>query len=84
MVKVWNLPTRISHSLLIFFVIVAFLTEDFERIHESAGFIILAIVMFRISYGLKTKNEYEKLSSYFYSPSKIIRFIFIDGLKKGA
>ncbi len=75
MVKIWSLPTRISHSLLVFFVAVAFLTEDFELIHEFAGFVILAVVIFRLYYGFTSKNSYEKISSFFYAPNKIFSFI---------
>ncbi len=75
MIEVWSKPIRIFHSLLIMLIITAFLTEDFKKIHEVVGYMILSLIIFRIIYGLITKNIYEKLSSFFFSPKEILLFI---------
>jgi len=66
MIQVWTLPIRIFHFLLVISVITLFLTDDFKRIHEIAGFSVLFLIIFRLIYGLTTKNKYEKLSGFFH------------------
>lgn len=71
---VWTRPIRIFHLSLVILVISLFLTEDFELIHEIAGFGVLFLILFRIIYGLNTENEHEQLSGFFHSPKDIISF----------
>jgi cytochrome b len=71
---VWNQTIRIFHFLLIISIVSAFLTEDFEKIHEVIGFFVLFLILFRLFYGIFTKNRFAKLSEFFHSPKAIFRF----------
>jgi cytochrome b len=72
---VWNKTIRTFHSLLILSILVAFLTEDFEVVHEVVGFFILLLILFRLTYGIFTKNRFAKISEFFHSPKNIFSFI---------
>jgi cytochrome b len=75
-IEVWSLKTRVFHTLIVFSVFVAFLTEDFEKIHQIAGYTILFLLIFRIYYSFRNGNKFEKLSQFFHSPKAISSFLF--------
>jgi len=75
MIQVWSSPIRSFHILLILSILTLFLTEDFKKIHEITGLFVLFLIIFRITYGIITKNRYEKISTFFYGLSDIYKFI---------
>jgi cytochrome b len=52
-VKVWDLPVRVMHWLLIVLIVVSWLTAEFDLLplHHLSGYLILALVMTRIVWG---------------------------------
>jgi cytochrome b len=51
-VKVWDLPLRIAHWSLAASVLIAWFTANvFDTVHEIAGYIALALVVFRLVWG---------------------------------
>ncbi len=55
-VKVWDLPVRIGHWALVVLVAIAMATGEDEglilRIHLAVGYLVLAIVVFRLGWGV--------------------------------
>lgn len=56
LVVVWDLPTRLFHWLLVALVTTSFVTVEIGgnamRIHEWSGFAILALLLFRVGWGI--------------------------------
>ena len=54
-VRVWDLPVRVFHWLIVGLLVVSFVTGhvggNAMRIHELSGFSILTLVLFRLSWG---------------------------------
>jgi len=70
--QVWDLPIRLFHWLLVISFIVAYLTGDDESIlHVNAGYIILALVLFRIIWGF-IGTKYARFKDFIYSPAEIL------------
>jgi cytochrome b len=52
LVKVWDLPTRLFHWMLVVSFFTAYLTEDdYLSIHTKAGYTIIGLLCFRIMWG---------------------------------
>lgn len=52
---VWSLPTRLFHTLLVIFVLISYITaewEDYLNIHAAFGFSLLALLAFRAVWGV--------------------------------
>ncbi len=45
---VWSLPTRVFHWLLVFYIFIAFMSDEFMRLHFSIGIGIFILIIFRI------------------------------------
>ena len=75
-IQIWDLPTRIFHWLLV--VCVAFLvfsgeTGNLFDWHQTAGIIVLSLVIYRILWGFLGSTT-ARFSNFFYSPSQIIAY----------
>ncbi len=82
-VRIWDLPTRLFHWSLALLVIGAIVTE---RIGGSAidwhfriGYAVLALVLFRLVWGL-IGSRYARFASFLFSPATI--FSYVSGRKK--
>jgi cytochrome b len=75
MIQVWSKNIRLFHSILIVLIVSAFITEDFEEVHEVIGYSIFLLLLYRLFYGVATTNKYEKISGFFHSPKAIMSFI---------
>lgn len=68
LVKVWDLPLRIFHWLLVAGFFVAYLTEeDLLDVHVWAGYLVLGLLIFRLLWGF-VGNDYARFSSFLCSP----------------
>jgi cytochrome b len=75
LVKVWDLPVRIFHWLLVAGFIVAYLTEDeLLTIHVWAGYLVFGLLLFRLVWGF-IGNEYARFSNFLCSPVKSVIYI---------
>ena len=82
-ILVWDLPTRMSHWLLVTAFITAFLTGDGEEwrlVHVAAGYAMAGIIVFRIFWGM-TGTRYARFKSFLFSPRSV--FTYLGGLLKG-
>lgn len=70
LVKVWDLPIRIFHWLLVVGFFIAYFTEDeLLTVHVWAGYLVLGLLIFRLVWGF-TDNNYARFSNFICSPAK--------------
>ncbi|WP_036242981.1 cytochrome b/b6 domain-containing protein [Methylobacter luteus] len=75
LVKVWDLPVRIFHWLLVVAFFIAYLTEDdFLAQHVWAGYLVFGLLIFRLIWGF-IGNEYARFSNFICSPAQSISYI---------
>ncbi|MEQ1527933.1 MAG: cytochrome b/b6 domain-containing protein [Methylococcales bacterium] len=75
LIKVWDLPLRIFHWLLVAGFFVAYLTEDeLLTVHVWAGYLVFALLIFRLLWGF-IGNEYAKFANFLCSPLQSIAYI---------
>lgn len=75
LVKVWDLPLRIFHWLLVIGFFIAYLTEDdLLTIHVWAGYLVTGLLAFRLIWGF-IGNDYARFSSFLCSPAKSIAYL---------
>ena len=84
-IKVWDLPVRIFHWLLVLAFSIAFITEDdFLSIHVWAGYVIAGLLVFRLLWGF-IGGEYARFSNFLCSPSDSVTYLknmFLDKPKR--
>jgi cytochrome b len=75
LIKVWDLPLRIFHWLLVTGFFVAYLTEDeLLTVHVWAGYLVLGLLVFRLIWGF-AGNQYARFSSFLCSPAQSYAYI---------
>ena len=82
-IKVWDLPTRVFHWLLVVSFAGAWLTRDSERwhdVHMMFGHTVGGLILFRIVWGF-TGSYYALFSSFECSPGRV--FSYLAGLLRG-
>ncbi|MGH8807764.1 MAG: cytochrome b/b6 domain-containing protein [Noviherbaspirillum sp.] len=86
-VRVWDLPTRLFHWTLAALIVVAIVTQNIGgnamEWHFRAGYAALALLAFRILWGL-VGSRYARFASFLYHPSTIVGYLrgSKDALKK--
>jgi cytochrome b len=76
-ILVWDLPTRIFHWALAGSFVVAFVTADSERwrdVHVLAGYTMLALVAFRVLWGI-VGSRYARFASFPPAPRRAIAYL---------
>ena len=75
LVKVWDLPIRIFHWLLVVGFFVAYLTEEeILTVHVWAGYLVLGLLIFRLLWGFMG-NGYARFKNFLCSPVKSYTYI---------
>lgn len=75
LIKVWDLPLRIFHWLLVAGFAVAYLTEDdMLDIHVWAGYLVLALLVFRLVWGF-AGNHYARFGNFICSPKTSFNYL---------
>ncbi|MDO9106135.1 MAG: cytochrome b/b6 domain-containing protein [Methylovulum sp.] len=73
--KVWDLPLRIFHWLLVAGFFVAYLTEDdLLTIHVWAGYAVFGLLLFRLVWGF-IGNPYARFANFVCPPADAVRYI---------
>ncbi len=73
-IKVWDLPLRIFHWLLVTSFVIAYLSEDnFMTIHSYAGYTILTLLVFRIFWGF-WGSEHARFTDFLYKPVTTLQY----------
>ena len=75
--RVWDIPVRVFHWLLVALVVVSFTTAQIGgnamRIHELSGFSILTLVLFRVLWGI-FGGTYARFSNFVRHPRQAIEY----------
>lgn len=85
-VRVWDLPLRLFHWALAVLVVVAVVTQNIGgnamEWHFRAGYAVLALIAFRILWGL-FGTRYARFSSFLYGPSAVVNYVRSGTGKQG-
>ncbi|MGR9116268.1 MAG: cytochrome b/b6 domain-containing protein [Gammaproteobacteria bacterium] len=74
-IKVWDLPVRLFHWLLVAGFFAAYFTEDdFLTLHAWAGYLVFGLLLFRLIWGF-IGNRYARFSGFFCSPAKSMNYV---------
>lgn len=76
-ILVWDVPTRVFHWLLAASFAGAFLTAESERfrdIHVLLGYTVVALIGFRLVWGL-IGTRYARFSAFAFGPSKVVAYL---------
>ena len=74
-IKVWDPFVRIFHWLLVSFFVIAWITADeWDRIHEFAGYAIAVLVALRFVWGL-VGTRHARFLDFVYRPSAVIGYV---------
>jgi cytochrome b len=75
LIKVWDLPLRLFHWLLVAGFFVAYLTEDeLLTVHVWAGYLVFGLLLFRLVWGF-IGSDYARFSNFLCSPVKSIIYV---------
>lgn len=75
LIKVWDLPLRIFHWLLVAAFFIAYLTEDeLLTVHVWAGYLVGGLLVFRLIWGF-IGNEYARFTQFLCSPAASIVYL---------
>lgn len=75
LVKVWDLPLRVFHWLLVAGFFTAYLTEDdLLTVHVWAGYLVTGLLVFRLVWGF-IGNDYARFSNFLCRPAQSIAYI---------
>lgn len=77
-VRVWDLPTRLFHWLLLACLIglvsTAQVGGNAMEWHLRLGYAVLSLLLFRLSWGL-VGGQWSRFSSFLYSPATLLRYV---------
>jgi cytochrome b len=75
-VRVWDLPTRLFHWLIVLLVPALWFTHKIGRLdlHIKLGLVMLGLVLFRILWGLIGSST-ARFSSFVKGPASVIRYL---------
>lgn len=77
-VRVWDLPTRLFHWLLVFFVVGLVLTGytggNAMQWHARFGYAVLTLLLFRIVWGF-IGGRWSRFASFLYGPSSVFAYV---------
>ncbi|MBT8447269.1 MAG: cytochrome b/b6 domain-containing protein [Gammaproteobacteria bacterium] len=74
---IWDLPVRVFHWALVVLIPYSWycveVAEDMDR-HMLTGYVILALVMFRLAWGI-IGPRYARFASFLFSPARILAYL---------
>lgn len=75
LIKVWDLPLRIFHWLLVIAFFVAYFTEDeLLTVHVWAGYLVGGLLVFRLVWGF-VGGQYARFTSFLCTPMQSVTYI---------
>jgi cytochrome b len=77
-IRVWDLPVRLFHWLLVVLIAVSIITQEIGGNamdwHFRAGYAVLTLIAFRLVWGL-VGTRYARFSDFIHGPSPIIAYL---------
>lgn len=73
-VKVWDLLVRSFHWITLVGVVVAFLSEDWQDVHEIAGYVVMGALAIRIVWGL-IGTVHARFSDFVPTPGGLLAYL---------
>ncbi|MDR2366055.1 MAG: cytochrome b/b6 domain-containing protein [Zoogloeaceae bacterium] len=76
-VKVWDLPTRLFHWLLVISIAALFVTGKMEGVivwHGRIGVFVVGLLVFRVVWGV-VGSTYARFSQFFPTPGSILAYL---------
>src|SRR5438067_2364360 len=77
MARVWDLPVRLFHWVLVALVVFSFTTGklggNWLRWHMYSGYLILTLVLFRIAWGV-IGSDTARFAGFIRGPSHVVRY----------
>jgi cytochrome b len=81
-IRVWDLPTRLFHWLLVTTMIGSVVTAQLGGNamiwHFRCGFMIASLLLFRLVWGF-VGGRWSRFSAFIYSPATVVRYLRGDG-----
>jgi cytochrome b len=77
LVRVWDLPTRLFHWLLVGSFATAFITSESEKlrdIHVVAGYTLAGLIAFRLLWGF-VGGGYSRFAEFLPTPRKLVDYL---------
>jgi cytochrome b len=76
-IRVWDLPTRLFHWLVVIFVVVSFTTGmvggNWMSYHLKSGYVIFTLLLFRLGWGF-WGGRHSRFASFVRGPAAVIRY----------
>lgn len=74
-IKVWDLPVRLFHWILVLSFFIAYFTEEeFLTPHVDAGYVVIGLMVFRLIWGF-TGSRFARFSNFICSPAKSLAYL---------
>ncbi len=77
-VRIWDLPTRLFHwalaAAVVALVVTAKLGSDAMAWHQRLGYGVLALLAFRLVWGL-VGGYWSRFASFLYAPARLLRYL---------
>ncbi len=73
-VRVWDPLVRLFHWSLVAAFATAFLSEEGERLHEVAGYVVLGLIAFRLVWGL-IGSDHARFKDFVPSPARLWAYL---------
>ena len=73
-VAVWDLPIRLFHWALVLCVAIDLILKSGTRLHALAGFSVLALICFRLIWGL-VGPHYARFTGFIYGPRAVGEYL---------
>lgn len=73
-VRVWDIGVRLFHWSLVAMVTGAYLTDDFRKIHRYLGYVVIALIGFRLIWGL-TGSYHARFITFIPGPRRLMTYL---------
>ena len=73
-VRVWDLGVRLFHWSLVAMVTGAYLTEEYRKVHRYLGYAVLALIGFRLFWGV-TGSYHARFATFIPGPRRLIAYL---------